>query len=70
MRQAVNTETAVRRSRTRFVETTTGGYASIIATNSVAVKQTFFLFYLKFQGIPMRANSVAQSPSKPNQPPP
>ena len=41
MRQAVNTETAVRRSRTRFAEATTGGYASIIATNSVAVKQHF-----------------------------
>lgn len=43
----LNTETAMRRSRTRFAETTTGGYASIIATNSMAVKKTFILFYLK-----------------------
>ena len=41
----LNTETAVRRSRTRFAEATTGGYASIIARNSETVKQTFFLFY-------------------------
>ena len=39
----LNTETAVRRSRTRFAEATTGGYASIIARNSETVKQTFFL---------------------------
>ena len=41
----LNTETAVRRSRTRFAEATTGGYASIIARNSETVKLTF-LFYL------------------------
>jgi hypothetical protein len=43
----LNTETAVRRSRTRFAEATTGGYASIIAKNGETVKQTLFLFYLK-----------------------
>jgi len=37
----LNTETAVRRSRTRFAEATTGGYASIIARNSETVKPTF-----------------------------
>ena len=46
----LNTETAVRRSRTRFAEATTGGYASIIARNSETVKQTFFLFYLNCSG--------------------
>ena len=56
MRQAVNTETASRRSRTRFAEATTGGYASIIATNSLAVKQTFFLFYLKYFRKPLFYN--------------
>ena len=46
----LNTETAVRRSRTRFAEATTGGYASIIAKNGETVKQTLFLFYLKCLG--------------------
>ena len=40
----LNTETAVRRSRTRFAEATTGGYASIIVRNTGIVKQTFFYF--------------------------
>ena len=43
----LNTETAVRRSRTRFVnETTTGGYASIIVRSGDAVKETCFLFHI------------------------
>ena len=58
----LNTETAVRRSRTRFAEATTGGYASIIATNSVPVKQTFFLFYSKYLGIHLRANRWDNAP--------
>ena len=65
----LNTETAVRRSRTRFVETTTGGYASIIATNSATVKQTFFLFYPIYFGIPVQANSQAHRSRNSDQPP-
>ena len=43
----LNTETAVRRSRTRFAEATTGGYASIIARNSDAVKPNIFSILLE-----------------------
>ena len=49
----LNTETAVRRSRTRFAEATTGGYASIIARNSETVKQTFFLCYRNLKSEPI-----------------
>jgi hypothetical protein len=33
----------------------------------VTVKQTFFLFYLKYLGIPVRANQPDTLPSKQNQ---
>ena len=54
----LNTETAVRRSRTRFAEATTGGSASIIAKNGETVKQTLFLFYLKCLGKPFSQSTL------------